>query len=53
MSDPLNLQAVRLERQTMLWATGQRWSDDMDSWAAKIEAAWRPKTGRSPAWAGG
>jgi hypothetical protein len=39
MSDRLVLHAGRLERQTLLWASGQRWSDRMDSWAAKIEAA--------------
>jgi hypothetical protein len=35
----LDTQAARLERQTVLWETGRRWSDGMDIWAAKIEAA--------------
>jgi hypothetical protein len=25
--------------QTVLWETGRRWSDGLDTWAAKIEAA--------------
>jgi hypothetical protein len=39
----LDLQAARLERQTVLWQTGRRWSDGMDTWAAKIEAALETK----------
>jgi hypothetical protein len=39
----LDLQAARLERQTMLWETGRRWSDGIDTWAAKIEAALETK----------
>jgi hypothetical protein len=40
------LQAGRLERLTILWATEQRWSDGMDSRAAKIEAALEAKPAR-------
>ena len=40
---PLNPQAARLERQAMLRETGRRWSDGMDIWAAKIEAALETK----------
>jgi hypothetical protein len=39
----LDLQAARLERQAMLGETGRRWSDGMDTWAAKTEAALEPK----------
>ena len=39
MVSRLNPQAARLERQTMLRETGRRWSDGMDTWAAKIDAA--------------
>ena len=39
----LDTQAARLERQALLWATGRRWSDGMDTWAAKIEAALETK----------
>jgi hypothetical protein len=39
----LHLQAARLERQTMLWESGRRWSGGMDTWATKIEAALETK----------
>ena len=42
----LDLQAARLERQAMLRETGRRWSDVMDIWAAKIEAALDSKDGQ-------
>ena len=38
-----DLQAARLEHQTMLRETGLQWSGGMDSWAAKIEAALETK----------
>jgi hypothetical protein len=37
----LDLQAGRC--RAMFWETGRRWSDRMDSWAAKIEAALETK----------
>jgi hypothetical protein len=39
----LDTQAARLERRTMLWETGRRWSDGMDTRAAKMEAALETK----------
>jgi hypothetical protein len=38
VNDRADLKAGRLERQTLLWETGRRWSYGIDTWAAKIEA---------------
>jgi hypothetical protein len=35
----LDAQALRLERQGMLWQTGRRWGARMDDWADKMDAA--------------
>jgi len=32
-------QAARLDRHAALWQTGRRWSNRMDQWAEKIDAA--------------
>jgi hypothetical protein len=57
MSEIGNLEELMMETKETLERELDSSRDEVLSrvytWAAKIEAAWRPKTGRSPTWPGG